>query len=77
MSQKRSRTLIKGIRLISNPFVIFGVLVLMVSGGWLTVGELTPMLLAIAASCLVLSIVGGILVRSGNKNFDDETEGQA
>ena len=55
----------------SNPFVILGVIALMLLAGWLTTGELTPLLLIVTGLYLVLSVVGGYLVRSNQKSEEN------
>ena len=57
MNDKLRKRLIDGIKVISNPMMLIGVIAVMLLTGWLTIGELTPLLVIIAIACLLLSLI--------------------
>ena len=64
--------LVRGINVISNPFVIGGVIGLMLLTGWLTAGELTPLLFTIAGAYLVLAVLGGYMAKRSKQTSTQE-----
>ena len=67
MNDHLRKRLVDGINVISNPAIIFGVIVLMLAFGWLRMGELTPLLGIIAGAYLLLALIGGQLAKCVDK----------
>jgi len=72
MEDNRKSSFVDGIIVMSNPFTILIVIAVMLLVGWLTLGELTPVLLGVAIAYLILSVIGGHLAKQAKKNHAED-----
>lgn len=68
MKETYKKRIVNGIIVMSNPYIIFGTILMMLLLGWLAIGELSTILWICVVTYLILSIVGGLLVKSLRKN---------
>ncbi len=67
MKDTHKTRLVDGIIVMSNPYILFGTIGVMMLVGWIAEGELHTILGVVALAYLILSIVGGSLARSVQK----------
>ena len=73
MNDKLRKRLIDGITVISNPFILFGVVLALFLSSMVAKEQLGTLLGIIAIAYFLLALIGGQLAKSGNKKSHEKT----